>query len=100
MLGFLIRLLPFWVREPLLIVVGSVFGVRLLYLALVEESWALAGIGALFLVFTAVRVHTVVRALRARRNAAPAAPGDGTTPDTPVPAPQRPAPAAPAAPAA
>ncbi|WP_328563572.1 DUF6215 domain-containing protein [Streptomyces coelicoflavus] len=97
MLGFLIRLLPFWVREPLLIVVGSVFGVRLLYLALVEESWALAGIGALFLVFAALSVHTVVRALRARRNPAPAASGDGTTPDTPVPAQQRPAPAAPAA---
>ncbi|MDI6518091.1 DUF6215 domain-containing protein [Streptomyces coelicoflavus] len=100
MLGFLIRLLPFWVREPLLIVVGSVFGARLLYLGGVEQSWTLAGIGALFLVFTAVRVHTVVQALRARRNPAPAASEDGTRPDTPVPAPQGPAPAAPAAPAA
>ncbi|WP_415944143.1 DUF6215 domain-containing protein [Streptomyces sp. 067-1] len=100
MLGFLIRLLPFWVREPLLIVVGSVFGARLLYLGGVEQSWTLAGIGALFLVFTAVRVHTVVQALRARRSPAPAASEEGTRPDTPVPAPQGPAPAAPAAPAA
>ncbi|MFD4344601.1 DUF6215 domain-containing protein [Streptomyces coelicoflavus] len=97
MLGFLIRLLPFWVREPLLIVVGSVFGAHLLYLGGVEQSWTLAGIGALFLVFTAVRVHTVVQALRARRDPAPAASEDGTRPDTPVPAPQGPAPAAPAA---
>jgi hypothetical protein len=95
MLGFLVRLLPFWVREPLLIVVGSVFGVRLLYLAVVEKDWALAGIGAVFLVVTAVRVHVVVRALRARRNnPAP------TRPQPPTAAQQRPAPVVPAAPAA
>ncbi|MGW3172975.1 DUF6215 domain-containing protein [Streptomyces sp. NPDC001153] len=76
MLGFLLRLLPFWVREPLLVVVGSVLGVRLMYLAFRDHDWALAGFGVVFLVFTAVRVHTVVRALRARRN-----------PDTPAPAP-------------
>ncbi|MFC9463674.1 DUF6215 domain-containing protein [Streptomyces coelicoflavus] len=98
MLGFLVRLLPFWVREPLLIVVGSVFGVRIVYMALDEKDWLLGVIGAVFLVATALRVHTVVKALRARRNPAPAAAGDGTTPDTPAPAPapQRPAPAAPA----
>ncbi|MFK4803858.1 DUF6215 domain-containing protein [Streptomyces sp. MPA0124] len=67
MLGFLVRLLPFWVREPLLIVVGSVLGLRILYLAAVEKDWVPAGIGAVFLVATAVRVHIVVRALRARR---------------------------------
>ncbi|NHI06152.1 hypothetical protein STPH2_1515 [Streptomyces sp. KO7888] len=99
MLGFLVRLLPFWVREPLLIVVGSVFGVRIEYMALDEKDWVPGVIGAVFLVATALRVHTVVKALRARRNPAPAAAGDGTTPDTPAPAPapQRPAPAAPAA---
>ena len=80
MLGFLIRLLPFWVREPLLIVVGSVFGVRILYLAVRDGGWAPAAIGTVFLVFTAVRVHTVVRALRARRNPAPAASADGAVP--------------------
>ncbi|MFE5256771.1 DUF6215 domain-containing protein [Streptomyces coelicoflavus] len=99
MLGFLVRLLPFWVREPLLIVVGSVFGVRIVYMALDEKDWVPGVIGAVFLVATALRVHTVVKALRARRNPARAAAGDGTTPDTPAPAPapQRPAPAAPAA---
>ncbi|MEU8028225.1 DUF6215 domain-containing protein [Streptomyces sp. NPDC049099] len=75
MLGFLLRLLPFWVREPLLIVVGSVLGVRVVYLAVRDHDRMLAGLGVVFLVFTAIRVHTVVRALRARRN-----------PNTPVPA--------------
>ncbi|MFF8093327.1 DUF6215 domain-containing protein [Streptomyces sp. NPDC016675] len=106
MLGFLLRLLPFWVREPLLILVGSVFGVRIMYLAVQDGSWPAAGIGTVFLVFTAVRVRTVVRAFRARRNAAPVAPADGTATDAaaqpqppsqapaPVPAAPRPAPVA------
>ena len=101
MLGFLIRLLPFWVREPLLIVVGSVFGVRILYLAVRDGGWAPAAIGTVFLVFTAVRVHTVVRALRARRNPAPAASADGAVPAAaPQPQPQPEAERRPAPPAA
>ncbi|MFI0575767.1 DUF6215 domain-containing protein [Streptomyces tendae] len=93
MLGFLVRLLPFWVREPLLILVGSVFGVRIMYLAHRDGEWVAAAIGLVFLVFTAVRVHTVARALRARRAPAPAA--------AVAPAPQTPLtpPTAPAAPA-
>ena len=67
MLGFLLRLLPFWVREPLFVVIGSVFGVRLMYLAVRDHGWTPAGIGAVFLLFTAIRVHTMVQALRARR---------------------------------
>lgn len=74
MLGFLIRLLPFWVREPLLIVVGSVLGVRIMYLAVHDRDRVAAVLGVVFLVFTAVRVHTVVRALRLRRNQVPEAP--------------------------
>ncbi|PSM41920.1 hypothetical protein C6Y14_19455 [Streptomyces dioscori] len=77
MLGFLIRLLPFWVREPLLIVLGSVFGVRIMYLAVHDHDWAAAGIGTAFLVIAAVSVHRVVRALRARRNPSPAPSADG-----------------------
>ncbi|MER7775101.1 DUF6215 domain-containing protein [Streptomyces sp. NPDC096191] len=103
MLGFLLRLLPFWVREPLFIVVGAVFGVRLVHLALRDDEGVLAGIGAVFLGFTAVRVHTVVRALRARRNPGPAASADGTATVAPVqtqaqthaPTAQRPTPSAP-----
>ncbi|MFE1798264.1 DUF6215 domain-containing protein [Streptomyces sp. NPDC059517] len=81
MLGFLIRLLPFWVREPLLIVLGSVFGVRIMYLAVHDHDWAAAGIGTAFLVIAAVSVHSVVRALRARRNPSAAASAGGA-PDT------------------
>ncbi|MFJ9718166.1 DUF6215 domain-containing protein [Streptomyces sp. NPDC101213] len=80
MLGLLLRVLPFWVREPLLIALGSVLGVRLAYLAVHDHDRVTAGIGAVFLVFTAIRVHLVVRALRARRNPAPAASADGTPP--------------------
>ncbi|WP_416479224.1 DUF6215 domain-containing protein [Streptomyces sp. LKA04] len=108
MAGFLLRLLPFWVREPLLIVVGAVFGVRILYLAaLGDGGWMAAGIGLVFLVFTAVRVHSVVRALRARRDrrrttaadaVAPAAAGTVTSaalpPTAPAPAAQLPTTAA------
>jgi hypothetical protein len=74
MLGFLLRLLPFWVREPLLIALGSVLGVRIMYLAVHDHDWRAAGLGLVFLVFTAIRVHAVVRALRARRTPSPAAP--------------------------
>ncbi|WP_217251410.1 DUF6215 domain-containing protein [Streptomyces sp. AC602_WCS936] len=72
MLGFLLRLLPFWVREPLLIVVGSVLGVRLMYLAFRDDDRVLASLAVVFLVFTAVRVRREARALRARREPGPA----------------------------
>jgi hypothetical protein len=81
MLGFLLRLLPFWVREPLLIVIGSVLGVRIMYLAVRDHDRVAAGLGAVFLVFTAIRVYVVVRALRARRNLSPAASADGAAVD-------------------
>ncbi|MER6464261.1 DUF6215 domain-containing protein [Streptomyces sp. NPDC001228] len=67
MLGFILRRLPFWVREPVFIAIGSVLGVRILYLAVRDHRLVLAGLGALFLVFAAVHVVMVVRALRARR---------------------------------
>ncbi|MFF4243071.1 DUF6215 domain-containing protein [Streptomyces sp. NPDC001822] len=103
MLGFLVRLLPFWIREPLFILVGSVFGVRIMYLALHDGEWIPAAIGTAFLVATAVRVHTVVRALRARRSPSPAAFAHGPVPDTAAQpqtqAGQLPAPVVPTAPA-
>ncbi|MFE2518647.1 DUF6215 domain-containing protein [Streptomyces mirabilis] len=85
MLGFLLRLLPFWVREPLLIAVGSVLGVRIMYLAVRDHDRGAAGLGAVFLVFTAIRVYTVIRALRARRNPSPATSADGAAVDTAAP---------------
>ncbi|MFJ7965389.1 DUF6215 domain-containing protein [Streptomyces sp. NPDC096324] len=81
MLGFLIRLLPFWVREPLLIVVCSVFGVRIMYLAVTERDLVAAGLGSVFLLFAAISVRGVVRALRARRNPSPAVSAGGATVD-------------------
>lgn len=81
MLGFLLRLLPFWVREPLLIAVGSVLGVRIMYLAARDHDRVAAGLGVVFLVFTAIRVYAVIRALRARRNPSPTASADGAAVD-------------------
>ncbi|WP_086769878.1 DUF6215 domain-containing protein [Streptomyces bobili] len=81
MLGLLLRVLPFWVREPLLIVLGAVLGARITYLAVHDQDRVAAVIGAVFLVFTAIRVRVVVRALRARRNPVPAAPADGAPTD-------------------
>ncbi|MHB9861231.1 DUF6215 domain-containing protein [Streptomyces sp. YIM S03343] len=83
MLGFLLRLLPFWVREPLLIAVGSVLGVRIMYLAVRDDDLVAAGLGVVFLVFTAMRVHAVVRELRARQNSntAPPVPAVGPVTD-------------------
>jgi hypothetical protein len=86
-LGFLLRLLPFWVREPLFIVVGTVLGVRIMYLALRDDDWAAAGLAVVFVVFTAIRVRAVVRALRARRKPSPAAHADGITAEAAVPLP-------------
>ncbi|MGW1504693.1 DUF6215 domain-containing protein [Streptomyces mirabilis] len=91
MLGFLLRLLPFWVREPLLIAVGSVLGVRIMYLAVRDHDRVAAGLGVVFLVFTAIRVYAVIRALRARRNPIPATSANGVAVDTaaqPQPQPQ------------
>ncbi|MFJ8539036.1 DUF6215 domain-containing protein [Streptomyces sp. NPDC093591] len=81
MLGFLLRLLPFWVREPLLIAVGSVLGVRIMYLAVRDHDRVAAGLGVVFLLLTATRVYAVVRALRARRKPSPAASADGEAAD-------------------
>ncbi|MGW2636994.1 DUF6215 domain-containing protein [Streptomyces sp. NPDC001348] len=81
MLGLLLRLLPLWVREPLFIVLGSVLGVRIMYLAFRDDDLVAAGLGVVFLVFTAIRVHMVVRALRARRNPGPAPFADEVAPD-------------------
>lgn len=96
MLGFLVRLLPFWVREPLIILVGTVFGVRLLYMALVDgEGWVPAVIGAVFLLGAVLRVRVVVQALRARRRPAPEV---DEVDEVTEPPPSEPAPSAPVAP--
>jgi uncharacterized protein DUF6215 len=86
MIGFLLRRLPFWVREPVLIAVGSVLGVRIAYLAVHDHDLAAAGLGAVFLVFTATRVHAVVRALRARRSPSPVASATGVAAGAVAPA--------------
>jgi hypothetical protein len=67
MLGLLIRVLPFWVREPLLIALGIPFSGFLFYAAVRDGEWVMAAIGTAVLAFTAIRIHTVTRLLRARR---------------------------------
>ncbi|MFC8537912.1 DUF6215 domain-containing protein [Streptomyces sp. NPDC057249] len=93
MLGLLLRVLPFWVREPLLIVGGSLFGVGITIRAAYESHWLMAGLGVLLLAVTAFRVRTVRLAWRARRSTRASAPAPQTGPPAgPGPAP---APAAP-----
>ncbi|WP_405896738.1 DUF6215 domain-containing protein [Streptomyces sp. NBC_00727] len=88
MLGLIVRVLPFWVREPLLILFGSLFGVGMVGNALVEGRWLMAGLGAAVLVVTAYRIRMVTHAWRARREAAAgpapqAQPGPGAGPTVP-----------------
>ncbi|MEU2023800.1 DUF6215 domain-containing protein [Streptomyces sp. NPDC016469] len=72
MLGLIIRVLPFWVREPLLILGGSLFGVGMVFNAVTESEsrWIMAGLGVALLAVTAFRIRTVRHAWRARREAA------------------------------
>jgi hypothetical protein len=67
MLGLIIHALPFWVREPLLIAFGIPFSGFLFYMAVRDGEWIAAAIGTAVLVFTVIRIHTVVQALRTRR---------------------------------
>ncbi|KQX62280.1 MULTISPECIES: hypothetical protein [unclassified Streptomyces] len=67
MIGLVIRVLPFWVREPLLVVVGVPFSGLLFYAAIRDQEWIGAALGLAVAVFTAVRIHTIRRALQTRR---------------------------------
>jgi hypothetical protein len=69
MLGLIIRVLPFWVREPLLIALGLPFSGFLFYAGARDGEPLMALLGLAVLVFTAIRIHTVVKALQARRSA-------------------------------
>ncbi|MER6783415.1 hypothetical protein ABT330_01920 [Streptomyces sp. NPDC000658] len=63
----MLRVLPFWVREPLLVVVGVPFSGFLFYAGIRDHEWIGIALGAAVAVFTAIRVHTINRALQARR---------------------------------
>ena len=67
MIGLVIRVLPFWVREPLLVVFGVVFSGFLFYAAVRDGEWQMAAIGAAVVLFTAIRMYTINRALQERR---------------------------------
>ncbi|MEV8035731.1 hypothetical protein [Streptomyces sp. NPDC086182] len=90
MIGLIIRVLPFWVREPLLIAVGFPFSGALFYAAARDGSAFGAFLGAVMLLVSAYRVHLVVKALRARKvakelqSAAAAAATTATAPAAPT----------------
>jgi hypothetical protein len=67
MVGLILRVLPFWVREPLLIVVGFPFSAGLFYAGARDGAPIGALLGAVVLGVTVMRVFTVRKALRARR---------------------------------
>ncbi|MCQ9134979.1 MULTISPECIES: hypothetical protein [Streptomyces] len=63
----MIRVLPFWVREPLLVAVGVPFSGLLFYAGIRDHEWIGVALGAAVAVFTAIRVHTINQALKVRR---------------------------------
>ncbi|MCQ9184476.1 hypothetical protein KMT30_36650 [Streptomyces sp. IBSBF 2953] len=63
----MIRVLPFWVREPLLVAVGVPFSGLLFYAGIRDHEWIGIALGVAVAVFTAIRVHTIKRALDVRR---------------------------------
>jgi hypothetical protein len=67
MVGLIIRALPFWVREPLLIAFGIPFSGFLFYAAVRDSEWLMAALGLAVLVFTGIRIYTVAQALKLRR---------------------------------
>lgn len=67
MIGLVIRVLPFWVREPLLVAVGVPFSGLLFYAGIRDHEWIGVALGAAVAVFTAIRVHTINQALKVRR---------------------------------
>ena len=56
MVGLIIRALPFWVREPLLIAFGIPFSGFLFYAAVRDSEWLMAARGLAVLVFTGSRI--------------------------------------------
>ncbi|MFD7614300.1 hypothetical protein [Streptomyces sp. NPDC059828] len=67
MIGLILRVLPYWVREPVLTVLGTAFAGMLFYVSARDSDLTFAGLGVVVLAFTAVRVYGMVRLLRARR---------------------------------
>ncbi|MFJ6836645.1 hypothetical protein [Streptomyces sp. NPDC091209] len=93
MVGLILRVLPFWVREPLLIVVGFPFSGALFYGAARDGSAFAALLGVVMLLVSVFRVYVVVKALQARKLAkelrsaaatAPAAAAEPTAPTAPT----------------
>ncbi|MET7986646.1 MULTISPECIES: hypothetical protein [unclassified Streptomyces] len=80
MVGLILRVLPFWVREPLLIVVGFPFSGLLFYAAARDGSAFGAFLGLAVLVFSVIRVYEVVKALKARKAARESAGATATAP--------------------
>lgn len=72
-MGILLRILPFWIREPLAIGLCAVMGFVLLYQFFapgeVQGMWKAAGFGVLFLVIGVVRFFVARKEWRSRRSA-------------------------------
>ncbi|MGW7614139.1 hypothetical protein ACWGKW_44380 [Streptomyces sp. NPDC054766] len=67
MVGLILRVLPFWVREPLLIAVGFPFSGALFYAAARDGSAFGAFLGVVMLLVSVFRVYIVIKALKARK---------------------------------
>ncbi|WP_432187361.1 hypothetical protein [Streptomyces sp. Tue6028] len=69
LINLILRVLPFWLREPLVIAVCLFFTVLSFYWFAVAGGWGRAGVGVLFLAVGALRVHVLRGELRSRQAA-------------------------------
>ncbi|MFD7002903.1 hypothetical protein ACFWA5_43310 [Streptomyces mirabilis] len=57
LINLILRALPFWIREPLVIAVSLFFAGLALYWFVMVGGWARGGIGLAFLAVAALRIH-------------------------------------------
>jgi len=77
LINLILRVLPWWIREPLVIAVSLFFCGLAFYWTVTDGGWARFGIGVLFLAVAALRIHILrgeLRSWQAARSPAGAPP--------------------------
>lgn len=64
LINLILRVLPWWIREPLVIAVSLFFCGLAFYWTITDGGWARFGIGVLFLAVAALRIHILRGELR------------------------------------
>ncbi|GAX57657.1 hypothetical protein [Streptomyces olivochromogenes] len=69
LINLILRALPFWIREPLVIAVSLFFAGLALYWFVMAGGWARGGIGLASVAVAALRIHLLRREWRSRQAA-------------------------------